>query len=95
MCIRDSRNMPEIEPARAVLLTESYKETEGEPIIMRRAKAFAHIPVSYTHLGAVYRRYPFYRILGGPNQRDQKGRYGARAGSRPYRPLHADVRGSV
>ena len=29
------RNMPEIEPARAVLLTESYKETEGEPIIMR------------------------------------------------------------
>lgn len=37
------RNMPEIEPARAVLLTESYKETEGEPIIMRRAKAFAHI----------------------------------------------------
>lgn len=26
-----------------MLLTESYKETEGEPIIMRRAKAFAHI----------------------------------------------------
>lgn len=37
------RNMPEIEPDRAVLLTESYRETEGEPIIMRRAKAFAHI----------------------------------------------------
>ncbi len=35
--------MPEIESARAVLLTESYKETEGQPIIMRRAKAFAHI----------------------------------------------------
>lgn len=35
--------MPEIESARAILLTESYKETEGEPIIMRRAKAFAHI----------------------------------------------------
>lgn len=36
-------NMPEIESARAILLTESYQETEGEPIIMRRAKAFAHI----------------------------------------------------
>lgn len=35
--------MPEIESARAVLLTESYKETEGEPVILRRAKAFAHI----------------------------------------------------
>ncbi len=35
--------MPVIEPARAVLLTESYKETEGEPIVTRRAKAFAHI----------------------------------------------------
>ena len=37
------RKMPEIEPDRAVLRTESYRETEGEPIIMRRAKAFAHI----------------------------------------------------
>ncbi len=37
------KKMPEIEADRAVLLTESYKETEGEPIIMRRAKAFAHI----------------------------------------------------
>ena len=35
--------MPEIESARATLLTESYKESEGEPIITRRAKAFAHI----------------------------------------------------
>lgn len=35
--------MPQIEAERAVLLTESYRETEGEPIIMRRAKAFAHI----------------------------------------------------
>lgn len=35
--------MPEIESARAKLITESYKETENEPIIMRRAKAFAHI----------------------------------------------------
>ena len=35
--------MPEIESARAVLLTESYRETEGQPIITRRARAFAHI----------------------------------------------------
>lgn len=35
--------MPEIESDRAVLLTESYKVTEGEPIITRRAKAFEHI----------------------------------------------------
>lgn len=35
--------MPEIESARAVLLTESYRETEGQPVVLRRAKAFAHI----------------------------------------------------
>ncbi|HEY9574894.1 MAG TPA: glycyl radical protein [Lachnospiraceae bacterium] len=35
--------MPEIEASRAVLLTESYKATENEPMIIRRAKAFAHI----------------------------------------------------
>ena len=37
------KKMPEIEADRAVLLTESYRQTEGEPIILRRAKAFAHI----------------------------------------------------
>ena len=35
--------MPVIESARAKLITESYKSTEDEPIITRRAKAFAHI----------------------------------------------------
>ena len=35
--------MPEIEADRAVLLTESYRSTEGEPIITRRAKAFQNI----------------------------------------------------
>ncbi len=35
--------MPEIEAERALLITESYKATEGEPIILRRAKAFRHI----------------------------------------------------
>ncbi len=36
-------NMPEIESERAVLLTESYKQTENLPIILRRAKAFQNI----------------------------------------------------
>ncbi len=35
--------MPEIEADRAVLVTESYKETEGLPIHTRRAKAFKKI----------------------------------------------------
>lgn len=35
--------MPEIESKRAVLITESYQQTEGEPIISRRSKAFEHI----------------------------------------------------
>ncbi len=35
--------MPEIEADRAVLLTESYKQTENLPIIERRAKALKHI----------------------------------------------------
>lgn len=37
------RKMPEIESARAVLLTESYRQTEGMPTVLRRAHAFAHI----------------------------------------------------
>lgn len=43
------KNLPEIEADRAVLITESYKETEGQPIITRRARAFEkildHIPI--------------------------------------------------
>ncbi len=35
--------MPEIESARGKLVTESYKATEGLPIIKRRSGAFAHI----------------------------------------------------
>ncbi len=37
------KKKPELSADRAVLLTESYKETEGEPIIIRRAKAFKNI----------------------------------------------------
>lgn len=37
------RKMPEIESARAKLITESYKSTEDKPIVMRRALAFEHI----------------------------------------------------
>ncbi|MCM1027064.1 MAG: glycyl radical protein [Roseburia sp.] len=35
--------MPEIESARARLVTESYQATEDKPVIMRRALAFEHI----------------------------------------------------
>lgn len=35
--------IPEIESARAILITESYRQTENEPMVIRRAKAFAHI----------------------------------------------------
>ena len=35
--------MPVIESARAKLITESYQATEGQPMITRRAEAFAHI----------------------------------------------------
>ena len=35
--------MPEIESARSVLITEAYKQTEHEPMVIRRAKAFRHI----------------------------------------------------
>ena len=34
---------PQIEVERAVLLTESYMKTEGEPMVIRRAKAFQNI----------------------------------------------------
>ena len=37
------QKMPEIEVERAVLLTESYKQTEEKPMILRRALAFKHI----------------------------------------------------
>ncbi len=35
--------MPEIESARGILVTESYRSTEDLPIILRRSAAFAHI----------------------------------------------------
>ena len=35
--------MPEIEADRAELITESYKATEGLPIVKRRSAAFRHI----------------------------------------------------
>ena len=37
------QKMPEIESARGMLVTESYKATESLPIIRRRSAAFAHI----------------------------------------------------
>ncbi|MBR6736756.1 MAG: glycyl radical protein [Clostridia bacterium] len=38
-----SAGMPEIEPHRALLITESYKQTESLPIYNRRSAAFSHI----------------------------------------------------
>lgn len=35
--------MPEIEAARAELITESFKQTEGMPIVLRKALSFKHI----------------------------------------------------
>ena len=35
--------MPEIECERGVLITESYKNTEKLPVILRRSRAFSHI----------------------------------------------------
>lgn len=37
------KQMPQVEADRAVLLTQSYMKTEGEPIVTRRAKAFKNI----------------------------------------------------
>ncbi len=37
------QKMPEIESARGILVTESYKQTEALPVIKRRGAAFAHI----------------------------------------------------
>ena len=36
-------NMPEIESARGLLITESYQATEDLPIVRRRSAAFSHI----------------------------------------------------
>ena len=36
---------------RAVLYTESFKQTEGEPYILRKAKAFAH---TLAHMTVVF-----------------------------------------
>lgn len=35
--------LPEIESARAILYTESFRQTENEPVVLRKAKAFAHV----------------------------------------------------
>lgn len=44
---------PEIDSERAELVTESYKQTEGKPIIFRKAKALENILAKMTiHIGA-------------------------------------------
>ena len=55
--------LPEIEADRAFLLTESYKATEGEPIIVRRGKAFSHI---LKHIPVTIREHEL--IIGSPTK---------------------------
>ena len=54
--------MPEIEADRAVLLTDSYMQTEGEPQVVRRAKAFSHIlkniPLEASFYNAMKKQFP-------------------------------------
>ena len=45
--------MPEIEADRAVLITESYMQSEGKPIITRRAEAFEH---AFIQFGVIIQR---------------------------------------
>ncbi|MCL2129249.1 MAG: formate C-acetyltransferase/glycerol dehydratase family glycyl radical enzyme [Treponema sp.] len=40
---RMNTRVPTICPERAEIITESFRQTEGEPIVIRRAKAFAEI----------------------------------------------------
>ena len=58
--------VPEVEPYRAVLITESYKETEGMPAVMRRAKAnekiFNNLPVVINRRCS-FRKTSFYKPL--------------------------------
>lgn len=42
-CRSSVAKMPEIEAARAELITESFKATEGQPVVMRKARSFEHI----------------------------------------------------
>ncbi len=59
--------MPEIEADRALLLTESYMQTEKEPVITRRAKAFEHI---LKHIPIVIRD---HELIVGSSSRAPRG----------------------
>ena len=85
--------MPQIEADRALLLTESYKMTEGEPIVTRRAKAFAHI---LKHIPITIR--PYELVVGAstkaprgcqtfPEFRSEERRVGKECRSR-WSPYH-------
>ena len=45
---RMNARLPSICPERAEIITQSYKKTVGEPIVLRRAKAFAEILAGMT-----------------------------------------------
>lgn len=54
---------PEIEAERAILLTESYRATEGKPTATRRAEAFVHI---LKNIPITIR--PYELIVGSPTK---------------------------
>lgn len=59
--------LPEIEADRALLLTESYRQTENQPIIVRRYKAFEHI---LDHLPITIRE---HELIVGSNTKTPRG----------------------
>lgn len=58
---------PEVDIERAVIYTESYKETEGENVLLRRAKAFA----AYCEKREI--NIPEYQLIVGDTARKPRG----------------------
>ena len=70
--IRQLRKAMLVQPSvcveRAKLITESYRQTEGEPAPIRRGKAFAHLLRHMT-----VRIYPQELIVGRPTSKVRGG----------------------
>lgn len=59
---------PSVCVERAKYITESFRQTEGEPAAVRRGKAFAHVLANMT-----VRIYPDERIVGRPTSKVRGG----------------------
>ena len=59
---------PSVCVERAKFITESFRQTEGEPAAIRRGKAFAHVLANMT-----VRIYPDERIVGRPTSKVRGG----------------------